>query len=816
MLDDRRTALASGTFIEEVELTDCFARGGLSLVYHGKHPRNGDVIVKEFCPLGSVRAPDGKTLVLPPRTTENRKDFSREAHNLEAIRRRSLGGERWRAPVLLSRCEANGTLYLMLENISGAGVGQHALKLRRGDAEAFARWMKATFEILLVGLEAFEAAGIVHGDVTPDNIIIAADDGRPTFIDFGSAHHHKDYRASLGPAHASFRPPRAVLDAIIGGAWIDVHGLCSTFHYLVTHRPPFENGVAPPKLFIPEEADRSDYHRILAPVLHAIDCGMVVDLSQEIFGPYAIRQLLGIEPGTSFGPNIPSNDKSPATAAVMRRSGEMANLSTARHQACILQSFDTPRFRTDDSEWLKRTDGEPLITSLDQKVALARAEALLAICFGREIVVPAGQVADSQGFEEVFNEIYAAYKPRQQAIKAACERVKLPEWRPFRLGLERPELRDYVGFTQSYRYTGADMVLLTINDENVDKEKATAAFFQEAVKLFGQQEFSALGDLMRTKAKRDNFEPFARNIHAYFDPSASVFADPHVPEVSTGEYASLFRSRLEDARLAGRGLDLARDALDIVTQIESDLKQHGLEGFRGNWYIYRKKFKDTWPLARAYLDFRLFMNLARIYDIDHPILVSQAFEYGVFDHSLFLGPKFGASEQDSPDREVDLLKLAACTSQGVNWDEVLEMFLDDDFLRSIRIMNRSFFSKDPDDSSEYTHHLHGHAGLLARKAQTFLKVDAPQGRVGSKSDASATQVMIDAVDAVSQPDAFSTAAQSALDSVSFGTKTSPRGGALIAIAPVDASGNFNLGDRMADQMLNYYIKPYRLLMNRNA
>ena len=546
------------------------------------------------------------------------QSFLNEALTLDGLRVPGI-------PELIDTIRANDTFYLVLPRIEGRTLldwRNHAFARRVTANDAVKA--EALFRGLLRILESLERKGLIHGDVAPDNIVVTSDQ-TPHLIDFGSTFHPGDPELSLAAGRTNYRPPSSAIERIGFGPWIDLYGLCVSFFVLFAGRPPQNqpeaDGLCLTKLHekgLLRHSSGSD--RILAAIDEVIERG---DSGEPIS---AIRLLAGLDHGAASG--SPPSPRPPETAgwkSKMAPTGDMR-----RYQRCLLQSFDTPRFRSDDGEWLHRSDGEPLITSMQQKLALARAEALLNICFGREILVPAGQIADSLGFETVFREVYAAYKPRRNAIAFACQKLGMPEWRPFRVGIEDPNVTDYVSFTKSYNYTGADLVLLQINGLDAGETIQTKELITKAVELFSQAEFEELGTLIRTYTNREGMAELAREVYDYFDPLATAHAMPGVPRVLTSEYAELFRRRLEDERITGRGISDARESLDIVAQIESDLIQHSLQGLRGNWYVYRHKFGTNWPLARAYLDFRLFMNLSRLYQVDHPILVSQVFEYGRF------------------------------------------------------------------------------------------------------------------------------------------------------------------------------------------
>ena len=791
-----RTPLPRHASLEALTDLRHLSDGAFALTYRATAADGGGVVLKELFPLGATRLSDG-SIAFAGRQRETLLDgFLKEAITMHALVLPQV-------PRLHRHFEANRTQYLVMEDVTGLALSDWCRGVfRRRDPRA-ASLMADCFAALLGLLSSLEAIGMVHGDVAPRNLVM--EDGvRPRLLDFGAAFHLRDPVLSRLSGHPGYRPRDAVHAARRPGPWLDIHGLCASFYDFLAGTPPFEQEATDPAplrdLYL---ANRGSLRGAGLDLIDAIERGLVRTGLEPVATAGELLAILG--DGAVASPTTTREERMPPQAEV----------GYERYQSCLLQSFDTARFRYDDREWLKRRNGAPLVTSTKQKIALARTEALLNICFGREIVVPAGQIADSPAFEAVFNEIHAAYAPRRIAIAEACARLRMPEWRPFRVGLENRSYVDYAGFTRAYRYTGADLVALAIEGEDAEREKQTGELLAEAAKLFGQGRFVELGDLIRTKTGRQGFEVFARSVSDYFDASASVFAEPGVPEVAKGEYAELFAARLGEQRTTGRGGELAIEMIEPTQRILSLLSAAGLKGYRGNWYFHRREFRQNWQLARAYLDFRLFMNLSRIYAIDHPILVSQVFEYGRYDHCVFLGPRFGQEREGDPRRETQLIELVGKVADRIDWDGVMEMFLDDHFLKNVALMTDHYFRGGVDDGF-YQNLIQAHGAYLARHAGGFISVDLRTGLVspaGGDGQTGDRDVFIQAVEASMRTDAATEMAAANYESVTHGMNEGA-GYALIAIAPLDADGLFNLGAEMADQLLNYYIKPYRLMANR--
>lgn len=778
--------------------------GATALTYSGTLSSGARVIVKELFPVGATRTPTG--LVKLPFAMRGVLDvaFEREALNLAAL-------ENLHIPKFYRQMSDGPNRYLIVEQVEGENLGNWFARLSRRDRGAICgRALTNCFADLADTLAWLELKNLTHGDIAPPNIILRGGHC-PVIVDFGSAFSSFDPHWTRVVTHLRYRLPGDIRGKE-GWRRVDLFGLCASFYMLLTGRPPLSQSGEP-------EASLADFFerfpsRMIdgtSRLVAAIDMGLstTADVTIPSCNAASLAQLV-------------RTGESPTSRAIGRESKSFWGVEKderqmpLRYQRCILQSFDTPRYREDDRKWLLMRSGEPLITPMTQKIALARAEALLALCFGREILVPAGQIADSPGFQAIFTEIMAAYLPRRAEIKASLASQGMPEWRPFRLGLEKPQTKDYAGFTRAYEYTGAPLVLMEMAGEDMYREEATRKLLERAISLFNQDEFDELGTLMLDNAKREDYGEFARTVKGYFDESASVIADKDTPQIGTSEYARLFQARLNQEDLVGIDPGEVEQILGSVERIEAILKEKGFAGFRGNWYVFRKDFGSSWQLARAYLDFRLFMNLSRLYEIDHPILVSQAIEANRYDHSLMLGPRFRSDADGSLERDARLLKLAGRLVNRVKWNDVFDMFLDSRFVKNLKKMNQFYFDSDPDSAEDYQDLVRAHGAFLGRHATDFLDVDPAEGKIAPAGDPTNSdgELVVDAIDGTMLVSNDPAEAAEVYESAMEGMGPMDKAFAMAAIAPLDCKGAFNVGQDGADYMLNYYFKPYRFALSR--
>ena len=138
--------------------------------------------------------------------------------------------------------EANDTVYLVMEYISGISIGR---EMRARGYQPYTP--EETAEILLPVLDALGALHeekIVHSDISPGNIM-RSDNGEIFLIDMGAAKYALDSQPTLSAAFLKldYAAPEQYRTAREGipkdeGPWTDVYALGATMYYLLTGQKP--------------------------------------------------------------------------------------------------------------------------------------------------------------------------------------------------------------------------------------------------------------------------------------------------------------------------------------------------------------------------------------------------------------------------------------------------------------------------------------------------------------------------------------------------------------------------------------------------
>ena len=221
--------LPAGTVVGEFVLEELLGAGGFARVYRASHPVLGtSVAVKVITRALSMNA-------------EAARRFEREAQAASRIDHPNV------VRVLGFGKLADGRAYQVMELVEGPALDDYLAAGRRIPVELALRMLDA----ISLALDAAHRAGIVHRDVKPANVLLAAVDGEPSprLTDFGIAKaleleetpHLTRTGTTLGTP--SYMSPEQALGRPVGAA-SDVYSFGVVAFEMITGRAPFEGASA--------------------------------------------------------------------------------------------------------------------------------------------------------------------------------------------------------------------------------------------------------------------------------------------------------------------------------------------------------------------------------------------------------------------------------------------------------------------------------------------------------------------------------------------------------------------------------------------
>lgn len=210
-------------------------RGGFGITYLAYDEKESRAVaVKEYFPEAAVRAEDN--ISVEPMTSFQQEEFSqglerffREADIIRNFKESTdiLG--------FYDVFRLNGTAYYAMEFFNGISLKSYVSggeKLTEEQAVHIA-------EMLLPALSVIHKGGILHRDISPDNIMLCTN-GRAALIDFGSARMLADSKRQDMSVilKDGFAPLEQYQRKSSQGSWTDIYSLGMSIYYGLTGKSP--------------------------------------------------------------------------------------------------------------------------------------------------------------------------------------------------------------------------------------------------------------------------------------------------------------------------------------------------------------------------------------------------------------------------------------------------------------------------------------------------------------------------------------------------------------------------------------------------
>lgn len=212
--------------------------GGFGITYNALNiPDRRHVAIKEFLPVDAAVRTEGSTYVQSISRDSYvfaiaRDQFLKEAQTIYRLRG-------YPGIVAVEKLfEENNTAYFSMEFLDGLDLRKRVIA---SGGKLSVEETLQTMSVVLDTLDYIHARGVIHRDISPDNIYLCKG-GAIKLIDFGAAfaQSRDDLRKLQRVVKSGYAPPEQYLVGGDVGPWSDLYACASTIYYCLT-------GVVPPE-----------------------------------------------------------------------------------------------------------------------------------------------------------------------------------------------------------------------------------------------------------------------------------------------------------------------------------------------------------------------------------------------------------------------------------------------------------------------------------------------------------------------------------------------------------------------------------------
>jgi formylglycine-generating enzyme required for sulfatase activity len=215
--------LQEGTTLSVYRIESVIGEGGMGVVYRARDVALGRDVALKCLHLNLAGDP------------EVRRRFVREARVLRS----------WAHPgavAIYDFIEYEHVLAIVMELVEGENLAQHLVRWR---GKMPYDQIRSVMADILLAMDDAHAAGVVHRDLKPDNVLVRNDMGRlrPKIADFGIAKVLEGTTYTVSGAllgTCRYMAPEQVKTPSLADHRSDIYSLGITLYELVTGRPPFD------------------------------------------------------------------------------------------------------------------------------------------------------------------------------------------------------------------------------------------------------------------------------------------------------------------------------------------------------------------------------------------------------------------------------------------------------------------------------------------------------------------------------------------------------------------------------------------------
>lgn len=229
-----------GLYNNRYVIGTCIGFGGFGITYKAwDNVLETVVAVKEYYPTGLVQRVPGKPQVIIY-TGESKEEYMQGLERfLDEAKNMAKFVDNPNIVHVDAFFEENNTAYLVMEYLPGMTLKSY-LKSKGGRIGC--EEVIPIADAVITALKEIHAGGIIHRDISPDNIMLC-NDGRIKLLDFGAARfsdadQERTRSIILKPG---FAPPEQYQAKSKQGSWTDIYALCATVYRAITGVLPDES-----------------------------------------------------------------------------------------------------------------------------------------------------------------------------------------------------------------------------------------------------------------------------------------------------------------------------------------------------------------------------------------------------------------------------------------------------------------------------------------------------------------------------------------------------------------------------------------------
>jgi hypothetical protein len=229
------TQLLHGQFTIESFLNS----GGFGITYLARDSLDRLVVIKECFPGSFCRR---SNTIVGARSRAHQVEFRsivklfvQEAFNLSKLKHPHIVG-------VHQVFEDNDTAYMAMDYIEGFDLLE---TLEEGATRLTPDEIVGVLKKVLAAVGFVHSRGLLHRDISPDNILMDKATGNPVLIDFGAAREEvsKASRAlsAMRVVKDGYSPQEFYINGSAQGPWSDLYAVAATFYHLITGKTPINS-----------------------------------------------------------------------------------------------------------------------------------------------------------------------------------------------------------------------------------------------------------------------------------------------------------------------------------------------------------------------------------------------------------------------------------------------------------------------------------------------------------------------------------------------------------------------------------------------